>query len=266
LKKLDHLSEIYNLYDTFIIDLWGVMHNGIKLNQGAIEVIENLEINKKRIVFLSNAPRPSENVIDFLRKLKMKEKFLINVITSGEAAISSLKNYKFGKNFYHVGPKRDSSLFKGMEKNKTNIEKCDFILCTGLFDEYKDLNYYRDMFKNSYSKKLICTNPDLTVHRGNEEEFCAGKIAEIYKSLGGEVIYFGKPHKEIYDLILKKNEKNLIIGDNLNTDIKGANNLEIDSLFITNGVHRAELHNDDLNTVLQQYKVKTNFIQKELRW
>ena len=73
------------------------------------------------------------------------------------------------------------------------------------------------------------------------------------------MIYFGKPHKEIYDLILKKNEKNLIIGDNLNTDIKGANNLEIDSLFITNGVHRAELHNDDLNTVLQQYKVKTKY-------
>ena len=266
MKKLDHLSEIYNLYDTFIIDLWGVMHNGIKLNQGAIEAIENLKINKKRIVFLSNAPRPSENVIDFLRKLKMKEKFLINVITSGEAAISSLKNNKFGKNFYHVGPKRDASLFKGMEKNETNIEKCDFILCTGLFDEYKDLNYYRDIFKNNYSKKLICTNPDLTVHRGNEEEYCAGKIADIYKSLGGEVIYFGKPHKEIYDLILKKNEKNLIIGDNLNTDIKGANNLEIDSLFITNGVHRAELHNDDLITVLQQYKVKTNFIQKELRW
>ena len=53
MKKLDHLSEIYNLYDTFIIDLWGVMHNGIRLNPKAIEAIEELN-KKKKIIYRSN--------------------------------------------------------------------------------------------------------------------------------------------------------------------------------------------------------------------
>ena len=91
MKKIDHLSEIYSQYDTFIIDLWGVMHNGIKLNGKAVNAVENLKNNKKKIIFLSNAPRPSESVVSFLKKLNMKEEYLENVMTSGEAAIASLK-------------------------------------------------------------------------------------------------------------------------------------------------------------------------------
>jgi len=140
LKKLEHLSEISDQYDTYIIDLWGVMHNGIQLNVPAIKAVEKLiEINK-RIIFLSNAPRPSKNVINFLRKLKMNEKFLKNVLTSGEAAIDSIKQNKFGKRFFHLGPQRDMSLFKGLEQNKSDIKECDFILCTGLFDNRENLD------------------------------------------------------------------------------------------------------------------------------
>ena len=266
MKKLEHLSEIYEPYDTFIIDLWGVMHNGISLNDKAIKVIENLSLNKKRIVFLSNAPRPSSDVAKFLKELNLNEKFLNNIITSGEAAIESLKKNEFGKKFFHIGPERDKTLFKNLEANKTNFKEADFILCTGLFEENENLDYYRNLFEKDNSKKLVCTNPDLTVHRGNQEEFCAGKIAEIYETLGGEVIYFGKPYKEIYKLILKNGEKNLIIGDNLNTDIKGANNLNLDSIFITSGVHRSELVKNRISYLLEKYKVTIKFFQKELCW
>jgi len=133
LKKLDHLSEIYNQYDAFIIDLWGVMHNGIRLNPSAMSVVKELEEKGKRIVFLSNAPRPTKQVVEFLKKLKMEEKFLKNVLTSGEAAVNSLKENKFGRKFFHLGPKRDDSLFFDIKKNKTTIEECDFILCTRSF-------------------------------------------------------------------------------------------------------------------------------------
>ncbi len=268
MKKLNHLSEIYNSYDTFIIDLWGVMHNGIKLNKGAVEVVEKLNEYKKKIVFLSNAPRPSKQVINFLKKMKLNEKFLNNVLTSGEAAIKSLKANKFGKNFFHLGPKRDQSLFENSKKNKTSIEDCDFILCTGLLEEYeKDLKYYNDFLAEHTSKKFVCTNPDLVVHRGNISEHCAGAVAEIFKSLGGEVIYFGKPYKEIYEIFLRENEKTLAIGDNLKTDIKGANNLNIDSLFITSGIHKAEIkHDKELNNLLKTYNVKTKYFQDELNW
>ncbi len=268
MRNLNHLSEIFNSYDTYIIDLWGVMHNGISLNPKAIEVIENLNKNSKKIVFLSNAPRPSLKVIDFLKKMKMDEKFLSKVVTSGEAAMLAVNQYKFGKKFYHLGPVRDNSIFKKVEENKTSLEKCDFILCTGFFDEEEnDLNFYKSLLKGYTKKKLVCTNPDLVVHRGDIEELCAGSIAKLFESMGGEVIYYGKPHKEIYEMCFEKGEKVLAIGDNLRTDIKGANNLNIDSLFIYNGVHKNEFKIDkDLPKLLIKYDVKTDYFQKELKW
>ena len=268
MKKLEHLSDIYSSYDTFVIDLWGVMHNGILLNDKAIEVADQLLKESKKIIFLSNAPRPSEKVRKFLKKLKMEEKYLKNIITSGEAAMHAINQNKFGKLFYHLGPSRDESIFYKIKDNKTKLENSDFILCTGLLDEHEgDLNFYKNFLKNFISKKLICTNPDLTVHRGAKEEYCAGSIAKIFESLGGSVVYFGKPYKEIYNMCFNEKEKVLAIGDNLRTDIQGANNLNIDSIFISNGVHRNEFENEDgLKKLLEKYKVKANYFQSELTW
>ena len=268
LKKLDHLSEICSLYDTFIIDLWGVMHNGISLNIKAVQAIEELSKKSKRIVFLSNAPRPSTNVKEFLKGLKMEEKFLKNIVTSGEAAMHAINNNRFGKFFYHLGPQRDESIFYKVKENKTELDNSEFILCTGLLDDHEnDLNFYKKLLKNSIAKKFICTNPDLTVHRGQKEEYCAGSIAKIFEFLGGTVVYFGKPHKDIYEMCFKSKEKVLAIGDNLRTDIKGANNLNVDSIFISNGVHRSEFTNqDELIKLLRKYEVKTNYFQSELTW
>ena len=105
------------------------------------------------------------------------------------------------------------------------------------------------------------------MHRGNVEELCAGSVAKVFEELGGEVVYFGKPHKEVYKMCFNLGEKVLAIGDNLRTDIKGANNLNIDCLFISDGVHRDE-YNDtsELNALLKKYNVKANFFQKELKW
>ena len=268
MKKLEHLSEIYKFYDTFVIDLWGVMHNGISLNYKAIEAASNLLKDSKKIVFLSNAPRPSEKVREFLRKLRMEEKYLKNIITSGEAAMYAINESRFGKLFYHLGPSRDESIFYKIKDNKTKLEDSDFILCTGLLDKYEnDLNFYKDFLKNHVSKKLICTNPDLIVHRGKKEEYCAGSIAKVFESLGGSVVYFGKPYKEIYKMCFNRKEKALAIGDNLRTDIKGANNLNIDSIFISNGIHRNEFKNEDeLKKLLEKYKVAAEYFQSELTW
>ena len=130
-----------------------------------------------------------------------------------------------------------------------------------------DLNYYKELLKDHTSKKLICTNPDLTVHRGDIEEYCAGSIAKIFESIGGETIYFGKPYKEIYKMCFSEEEKVLAIGDNLNTDIKGANNMKIDSIFISNGVHRSEFKQEtELTDLSNKYKVKFDYYQSELIW
>ena len=268
MKELNHLSEVFDAYDTFVIDLWGVIHNGIKLNEKAIEAVDRLKKESKKIVFLSNAPRPSAKVIDFLLKMKMDKQYLSNVITSGEAAMHAINQNKFGKTFFHLGPERDASIFEKVKDSKTNIDNCDFILCTGLFDGHEnDLKYYKNFLIKHISKKLVCTNPDLIVHRGNKEEYCAGYIAKIFEEIGGKVLYYGKPHKEIYEICFNENEKVLAIGDNLRTDIKGANNLNKDCLFISNGVHRDELKDNlELEKLLNKYKVKVNYFQKELQW
>ena len=268
MRELNHLSEIHDDYDTFVIDLWGVMHNGIILHQKAIEAIDQLKKNSKKLVFLSNAPRPSVKVVDFLMSLNMDKKYLSCVITSGEAAMHAINKNKFGKKFYHLGPQRDFSVFEKVKENKTSIDNCDFILCTGLFDEHEDdLNFYKKFLKSHISKKLVCTNPDLIVHRGNKEEYCAGYIAKIFEDLGGVTVYYGKPYKEIYEMCFDENEKVLAIGDNLRTDIRGANNLNKDCLLISDGVHRSEFkNNDELQELLKTYKVKANYYQKELKW
>ena len=268
IKKLEHLSEIFHEYDAFIIDLWGVMHNGVNLYNSAVRAVRELQSKGKRIVFLSNAPRPKKKVVEFLKKMKMEDKFLENVFTSGEAALNSLKKNKFGSKFYHLGPQRDDSLFADIKENKTTLEKSDFILCTGLFDEEdENLQFYKNLLKNYINKKLVCTNPDLIVHRGGEEEYCAGKIAEVFENLGGKVIYFGKPHKEVYLSCLKINEKTLVIGDNLRTDIKGANNMKMDSIFITSGVHKSKTIDEKLiEKLLAEHNVTANYFQKELTW
>ena len=268
MKELNHLSDIYENYDTFVIDLWGVVHNGMMLNPKAMEAIEQLARNSKKIVFLSNAPRPSSKVINFLLKMNMDKKYLSNVMTSGEAAMHAINKKQFGKSFFHLGPPRDTSVFEKVKDNQVDLESCDFILCTGLFDDHdNDLDYYRNYLKKYTSKKLVCTNPDLTVHRGNVEELCAGSIAKVFEKLGGEVVYFGKPYEEVYKLCFDSRDKVLAIGDNLRTDIKGANNLNIDCVFISDGVHRDEYENkSELDLLLQKYKVKANFYQKEFQW
>jgi len=269
-KILKGLKEIYQNYDAFFIDLWGVMHNGIKLYPEAIKVLENLYKLNKRFVLMSNAPRPSKNVENFLLNLKMEKIFVKKVFTSGEAAMRSLKKKVYGIFFYHLGPMRDNSLFKGLEKNKQSLENADFILCTGFLDNHENsLDYYKNMLKKYTNLNMICTNPDLVVHRGNKKEYCAGTLAEIFKKLGGKVIYFGKPYSEIYNFCTKKNEAVLVIGDNIRTDIKGANNMNFDSLFITGGIHKNDFINvqhQNYDKILRKYNVKTNYYQERLIW
>jgi ribonucleotide monophosphatase NagD (HAD superfamily) len=114
---------------------------------------------------------------------------------------------------------------------------------------------------------MICTNPDLIVDRGEKREYCAGSVAIIFKKLGGEVIYFGKPYPEVYNHSTVSNNKKVIaIGDNLNTDIKGAMNMNFDSLIITDGIHKEEIKKKGITNVLKNYNVKATFSQSELKW
>jgi HAD superfamily hydrolase (TIGR01459 family) len=270
-KNLDNdgLRSIIADYDILYIDLWGVIHNGINLHKNAIQALEEISKAKKNYVLLTNAPRPNSIVKTFLKKMGMNEKTREKVYSSGEASLSYLKKNYLDEKFYHIGPPRDFDLFVEFVNNKRkDINESSYFLCTGLFEDHdEDLNYYRELFKDHLNKKMICTNPDLIVDRGNKRELCAGSVALIFEKMGGEVIYFGKPYSQVYNQsINNKNKKVLSIGDNLNTDIKGANILNYDSLLISNGIHKNEIIKEGINVVSKKYEVIVNFIQTELKW
>ena len=270
-KNLDliGLKSIADNYDLFYIDLWGVIHNGLELHKNAVQVLLNLVKMDKSFVLLTNAPRPNKTVKNFLEKMGLGHQLREHVFTSGEAALNYLEKNYLSKQFYHIGPPRDFDLFNLFKKNKSeNIKDSEYLLCTGLFDDYdKDLTFYKNLLTDHTSKKMICTNPDLIVDRGNIRELCAGSVAMVFEKMGGKVIYFGKPYPEVYNQSINNdNKKILAIGDNLNTDIKGANLLNYDSLLIINGIHKKEVKDRGIQEVSKQYEVIVNFTQSELKW
>ena len=270
-KNLDKegFSSIVDDYQLFYVDLWGVVHNGVSLHEEAIKTLNEITRKKKDYILLTNAPRPNHSVKSFLEKLGMEKEIRDHVYTSGEAALNYLRKHFLDKTFFHVGPPRDFDLFTDFKKNKSkNIENSDYILCTGLFDNHdKDLKYYKSLFEDNLKKKMICTNPDLIVDRGSNRELCAGSVAMVFEKMGGEVIYFGKPYPEVYNQSFdNKNKKILSIGDNLNTDIKGANLLNFDSLLISNGIHKNEIEKNGIQKTSKSYEAICNYVQSELKW
>jgi len=270
-KNLDNegLKSIIKNYDILYIDLWGVVHNGVILQNNEIKALEEINKAKKKYVLLTNAPRPNSSVNLFLEKMGMDKEIREKVYSSGEASLSYLKKNFLNEKFFHLGPSRDFDLFLDFKKNKTgDIKESSYLLCTGLFeDQGEDLNYYKELFKENINKKMICTNPDLIVDKGKKRELCAGSVALVFEKMGGEVIYFGKPYPAVYNQSIdNKDKKILSIGDNLNTDIKGANLLNYDSLLISSGIHKNEIKKEGIDIVSKRYEAIVNFIQTELKW
>ena len=275
------LSKIYSKFDIFLVDLWGVIHNGIECYSDALNVLKNLKKTKK-IILISNAPRPSSSVQKFLSQINFNKSFYDFLITSGDLTRYYLKNFTKKENFYHLGPDRDNSLFSNLMLKKTTLKNARFVICTGVNNNNDNLNKYFSILKKIKKRnlKIICANPDLIVHRGDRAEYCAGSIAKLYEKMGGRVEYFGKPYKNIYEYIfriLKKNSKKkiykskvLVIGDNLNTDISGANNFNVKNLFIAGGIHKPEWSKKNIslaNFVIGKNKYfKINYFQNELIW
>ena len=270
-KNLDiqGLQSIADNYDLFYIDLWGVVHNGINLYENAMTVLKKLKKMNKNFILLTNAPRPNETVKNFLEKIGMEKGIRDHVFTSGQASLNYLKKFHKMEKFFHIGPPRDFDLFNDFKNDQSkDLNESQYLLCTGLFDHHdQDLNYYKNLLEKYVKKKMVCTNPDLIVDRGDKRELCAGSVAMVFEKMGGKVVYFGKPHPEVYNQSINNdNKKILSIGDNLNTDIKGANLLNYDSLLISNGIHRNEIMDNGIEKISKQYESIVNFMQSDLKW
>ena len=284
-QKLKGISKISDKYDVYFVDLWGVVHNGVQCYPEALKVLEKLKEQNKKIVLISNAPRPSAVVKVFLETIGLESSCYDFLVTSGDITREYISLNSSKKNFYHLGPTRDIDLFKDLNVALTSKEECDEIICTGLVsDEEEKLQDYKILLDFFLNKKipLICANPDEVVARGEKIVFCAGALANQYKQEGGMVHYFGKPYSDIYSFALKKvrahkdfkdkKEINtLVIGDNIKTDIKGANLFNLNSVLILNGIYKdffrdGTINFDQLKDSVNLKDVKINYFQEELAW
>jgi len=288
---INRLEEIYDNYDAFILDQWGVIHDGNKGYLNAIKCIEKLYSKKKILTIISNSSRKKEETIMRLPNLGFQSTHFHEVMTSGEMIWLSLKNKNnsevknLGKRCFHIydQTKNEGEIFqKGLEKYifVKNIEDADFILgCTPFFE--KAVVDYIPLLNVAKEKDLlfVCANPDFESldKKSNSLTFCMGTIAELYNSLGGKTFLLGKPSIEIYKKTFEelkniKKSRILAIGDSLFHDIKGALNFGVDSLLITStGIHNDFFDNENpswktSNNSLKKLGIKPTYVCKELNF
>lgn len=243
--EIKGLSEIAHQYDGFIVDLWGVIHDGYKLFDDVLPCLQQLKSQGKTVVFLSNAPRSSGVVIEQLTAFGLPQELYSGVVTSGDLTLDYVRRHE-AKTYFHIGlPEKDSSLLVGIGKNPAHqMHESELIIASNFDDARPYLEDYAEDFDLCVDRgiPMVCANPDLLVFRGDVRTLCAGTLAEDYMRRGGEVQFFGKPHPEIYQQLMSRygGQSWLAIGDALATDIKGANAAGVDSLFVKSGIHQHE--------------------------
>jgi len=250
---ITQFSSIAGDYDVVLSDVWGVIHNGLVAFPHACDALMRMRARGGIVVLITNAPRPSEYVSRQLERLHVPREAYDAIVSSGDVTRSVIEK-RYGQTLYHLGPERDRSIFSGLDVHFAPLETADYAVCSGLEDDEAETpEDYRARLEFMLARKLfmVCGNPDVVVERGSRLVYCAGAIADLYASMGGEVLYAGKPYRPIYDMALAKAElaagrkislrRALAIGDSVRTDLKGARAVGLDFLFVTSGIHAEEL-------------------------
>jgi HAD superfamily hydrolase (TIGR01459 family) len=252
---IDGVAAIADRYDGFILDLWGVMHDGVRAYPGARDCLAELHRRGKRIVILSNAPRRAAAVVARNAELGIPADLYHGLVTSGEAAWQALSGRSdpwhraLGSRAYCLMPARDRGLLEGLALEEVaTVSQAELILNTGVESARDRIEDFEAVLAEGVAAGLpmLCANPDLVVIRGGVRELCAGSLAARYETLGGFVRYHGKPHAAIYGLCFEQlgiadRRRILAVGDSLHTDVAGAAGAGIDVLFIAGGIHADEL-------------------------
>lgn len=253
---LSGLSEIATGYDALLCDVWGVLHNGTRAFSAAVDALYRFRAERGPVILLTNAPRPIVDVESLFQRLGVPLDCHDAIVSSGALARDDISRRIDGAGrtlrVYHLGPERDGGVLSGLDFARVDVSEAEVVLCTGLFDDDNEtVEDYRSTFEEmrSHGLTMLCANPDIVVQRGEKLIWCAGALGQAYEGIGGEVIYYGKPHPPIYEASLSLAQeiagrpiaRPLAIGDGADTDIKGANGMGIDALFVAEGVHAAQL-------------------------
>ena len=281
LNFAERLRDLVGGVDVLLSDIWGVVHNGLVAFPEACQALHGFRAQGGTVILITNAPRPADSVQRQLRKLGVADDTYDAIVSSGDLTRHFVADHP-GQKMFWLGPERDHSIYRGLDPVLAPLEQADYIVCTGLFDdETESAETYRAMLLKARERKLtlVCANPDIVVERGDRLIYCAGAIAELYLELGGEVIFYGKPHLPIYQraIALAGTRRGqaielgrvLAIGDSVRTDLAGARGFGVDCLFVTRGIHAEDFEGVDQ---LDPVSVKELFghppraLMRELRW
>ncbi|MFT6675414.1 MAG: HAD superfamily hydrolase (TIGR01459 family) [Sulfitobacter sp.] len=255
---INSLTDVAAKYDALFVDLWGCVHDGVKALPDAVAALQKYRTTGGKVVLVTNSPRPRAGVEKQLLHFGVPDDAWDSIATSGDSARSAMFQGVVGDKIWFIGQPGEEKFFEPlhlldnpMTIQQVPLDQAQGIVCTGPQDPHADPEGMRPQFLLAKQRglKLLCANPDIVVDRGEQREWCAGALARLYAEMGGESLYFGKPHSPIYDLARRRlsalgkdmpDDRILAIGDGVLTDIKGAIDEDIDSLFITGGLAAAE--------------------------
>lgn len=253
-RIVDALSDISDDYDTLFCDIWGCLHDGERAFPDAVAALRGFRDRGGRVFLLTNAPRPRGQVAAQLALLGAPADCYDDIVTSGDSAQAALVRGAVGRKVHHIGPEKDLSFFTELPDDLppsdielVPLDQAEGVACTGLLDdEHEHPDDYRPqlLLAKTRGLKLLCANPDIVVDKGHTRLWCAGAIAQLYTEMGGQSLYFGKPHPPIYDLARRRlaamdpsaDPRILCIGDGPGTDLAGAIGEGLDVLFVTGGI------------------------------
>lgn len=277
-----HFSSLAPDYDVLLCDVWGVLHNGVTAFPHACDALMRARARGAAVILITNAPRQSTVVARQLEKMHVPREIYDAIVSSGDVTRAVIEA-RPGQSLFHLGPERDRSMFTGF--NVAPLETADYVVCSGLDnDDVETPENYRVRLETMLARKLfmVCANPDVVVERGARLVYCAGSLADLYATMGGEVLYAGKPYRPIYDMALAKAQaaagrkvaasRVLAIGDSVRTDLKGARTAGVDFLFVTSGIHAEELggrERPDSNALSATFAAaggRPKAVMRELTW
>ncbi len=254
---LPGIGPMANIFDGFVVDVWGVVHDGLRLYPGATEALDRLAERGKKVVFLTNAPRRAWEVARMLERLGLPERHRRSIVSSGESTHAALArradpfHAALGRRCLVLGDMAGSDILAGLDLERVEaFEEAEFIVNIGPWRPQESMAEYEDDLARAAGLGLpmVCANPDLSVMQGDSELLCAGALAARYDMLGGKVVYHGKPHPAIYAACLAELgsppcSRVVAIGDSLATDIRGAEAAGLASALVLGGLHAGELEN-----------------------
>lgn len=285
IRFIDGIGSIAGAYDLFLLDQWGVLHDGETAHPEAVEAMRRLRRAGKSIVLISNSSKRSPHSVKNLDRMGIERALYEDVVTSGELAWRDMKDGRdpflrvLGPRCYMFTWGGDASFLEGLPYRAVEtVAEADFLLLSGTSGG--TISIYEEALQAGVRRCLpmICLNRDFfSVDPAGRLAECSGRVAERYEALGGSVRYYGKPGREIYDacLALVPGARNPIAaGDSLHHDIGGGNAAGVATIFIAGGIHYLDLGirpgetpaRDAVTALCRQQGVRPDYAMAKLVW